>query len=189
MPSWWTRWDWKNWGGLHTLSWALFIAAGLDEILLAYLQAGNPLPWHVTAAMLVSAGKVIDLVTHSMTGSTGATDMLGTVAPGAPPEVKAAVRSILPPAAGAALMVLALGALGLTQAGCPQALSAIVPGFDLALCVLNVDNNEPAGTPAEKVAIDALSACGGDAANILKLVTAERRAGAKHAPAPVGCPK
>jgi len=76
-----------------------------------------------------------------------------------------------------------------TACGCHNASAVIVPSFDLALCVLKVDESEPAGTPAEKVVVDALAQCGGDAADILKLVTSERRAGAKHVqPAPAAAP-
>lgn len=111
MPSWWSRWDWKNWSGLHTLSWLLVVAGGADELLLAYLKEGNPLPWHITAAGLVLAGKFIDLLTHSMAGSTGAKDMLGMVAPGAPPEVKASVKPFIPPITGATLCMLLSGCI------------------------------------------------------------------------------
>jgi hypothetical protein len=84
------KWDWKQWNWKHTLGTVLFFSAGADELLLQYVQAGNALPFHVTAAMLLLAGKYIDMVSHSMTGSTGAPDMLGQVAPGALPSTRAA---------------------------------------------------------------------------------------------------
>jgi hypothetical protein len=74
------------------------------------------------------------------------------------------------------------GAIVASACGCHNASGVIVPTFDLALCVLRVDEAEPAGTPVEKVVVDAIAQCGGDAANILALVTSERRAGAHHAP-------
>jgi hypothetical protein len=86
------KWDWKQWNWKHTLSIILFFAAGGDELLRQWLAISpdNTLPWHITAASLVLVAKYIDMISHSMTGSTGSPDMLGTVAPGAPADVKAA---------------------------------------------------------------------------------------------------
>lgn len=106
------KWDWKNWDWKHSVATACFFAAGLDELLVAWLKAGNPLPWHITFAVLLVVAKGIDFVTHSMTGSTGARDMMGMIAPGAPPEVRAKLSGPpLPPVGLAALCLLLSGCI------------------------------------------------------------------------------
>jgi hypothetical protein len=86
------KFDWKQWDIRHSLGTACFVASGLVELARQYLSISpdNTLPWHVTAAMLVTVSYYLGLISHSLTGSTGAKDMLGTVAPGAPADVKAA---------------------------------------------------------------------------------------------------
>lgn len=114
--------DWKQWDWKHTLYTVCGLGTAISIYEAAQVQAGAVLPWHITTGTLGLLTLIFGYISHSLTGSTGAKDMLGQAAPGAQPEVKAAVArnadtppSRPPPPFPKALLVLVL-ALGSMRA-------------------------------------------------------------------------
>ena len=54
--------------------------------------------------------------------------------------------------------------------GCPQAVSAITPGINFALCVWSTYAKEAPGTPIGQVVADEVASCGGDIISIITVL-------------------
>ena len=162
------------------------VAAGgsgfFDGLLTAIFNHGAAPRWAQALVFL------FDDLTGGATNATKAGQAAKAAAPAATgPATPGTVAKAAGGALSALLVVLGLGAIIETQAGCPQAQAAIGPGIAFVECVVGKYLTEPAGTPMPTVVADEIAACGGDAASVVRALDAHEapalHAGVAHAAA------